>query len=73
MTVKELKNILDKFDDDTIVVVRGYEEGVDEIRDIHEGFCLRENHSVPDWEGTRAFNKQKDKTFFVEKAIWLTK
>lgn len=72
MTVKELKLALDKYDENAIVVVRGYEEGVDEVRNIIEGFCSWENNSVPDWEGTRSFKNKKDK-IFTDKAIKLQK
>ena len=70
MTVKELKQALNECNDDDIVVVRGYEEGVDEVRHISVGYCSSECTTVPDWEGARAFNKKED-NFFKDKSIWL--
>ena len=36
MTVKELKAKLNSFDDDLIVLVRGYEDGFNDISEIRE-------------------------------------
>ena len=70
MTVKELKSFLDNCDDNDIVVVRGYEEGVDEVKHISIGYCSAENPNNPEWEGRRSFDKNKT-DFFEHKSIWL--
>jgi hypothetical protein len=70
MTVKELKLALDKYDDDAIVVVRGYEEGVDEVRNITIGYCSKENPNCASWEGARSFEEKKN-SFYTDKAIHL--
>lgn len=70
MTVKELKLALDKYNDDAIVVVRSYEDGVDEVRNISIGYCCKESSNNPDWEGARHFNKKKT-NYFKDKSIWL--
>lgn len=36
MTVRELIARLQEFNPDTLVVVRGYEKGLDDIKDVHE-------------------------------------
>ena len=70
MNVKELKLALDNCDDDDIVVVRGYEDGVDEVRHISIGYCCKESSNHPDWEGARHFDKKKN-NYFKDKSIWL--
>lgn len=72
MTVAELKKQLDNYEDDAIVVVRGYEGGVDEISGIRSGFCTEPDPKKNWYYGKLDFSKGQSSAFY-RKAIWLIK
>lgn len=72
MTVAELKKQLDNYDDDTIVVVRGYEGGVDEISEIQTGFCTEPDPKKEWYYGKLHFSEGQNPDCH-RRAIWLKK